>query len=50
MYADLAPVFSKIHFKQDTKQNVWWALYDKLVVRELKTLLQGRGQGALLKV
>ena len=37
----LAPFIDRIGFKQDEKQNVWWAIYDKLVVKELKTLLQG---------
>jgi hypothetical protein len=32
MYADLAPFIKKIRFKQDTKQNFWWAIYDNLTV------------------
>jgi hypothetical protein len=44
MYEDLLPFISQIRFKMDAKNNFWWAVYDKLSAKDLKTLLRGRGQ------
>ena len=44
MYADLVPFLPDIRFRMDEKQNFWWAEYDKMKSKDIKTLLRGRGQ------
>lgn len=46
MYADLASFGKgKISYRMDEKANFWWAVYDKLTAKEMRTLLKSRGQG-----